>query len=67
MREWRNTLAVQMGTAVVWPASFFCLVFTNTGNKREDGRVLTKGGYKLPVIDACCRGGRQLKTCGAHR
>lgn len=42
-----------------------CLQTHPTREKR--GRVLAKGGYKLPVIDARCRAGRQLKTCGAHR
>lgn len=65
--EWRNSLAVQMGEQWLGQYPVFCLVFTNTQQEREWGRVLAAEGCKLPVIDAYRRGGRQLKTCGAHR
>lgn len=42
-REWRNSLAVQMRGAVSYPLPFFCLVFTNTPNKREKREGLGQG------------------------
>ena len=42
-------------------------VYKHTQQARKRGRVQARGGYKLPVIDARRRGGRQLKTRGAHR
>lgn len=69
--EWGSSLTVRMGWALIWPAScfffFWSRVYKHTQQARKRGRVQARGGYKLPVIDAHRRGGRQLKTRGAHR
>lgn len=52
-----------MQRAALWPVSCFCsccLVFTNMQNEKEKGEGPgSGGGYKLLVIDAGRRRGRQ--------